>query len=228
MTLLRFFRINLDKIERNILKSPSIKTNVKRQLKSLIYNLLTSGFIFPFCHLLISIVEKKKPGYFKKLSTSSFSNKKEILKDSLKKIHFEDISPHSLSFIKIEIPKLLARIEKRRSQVRELASYLNDHFQIKNLVLQNDSKNKLEHTYWQLALHGNTNKFRSFLLKKGIETSCSNLTNLSNFNCSKINLYSNQKNHNGLNYLFTNTIFFPLNNKTCSKNLTKILGFLIR
>lgn len=222
MTVIKDFQdLNLNKIERNILKNPSIKTNVKRQLKSLIYNLLTSSFIFPFCHLLISIVEKIIPGYFKQFRFSFFSNKKEILKDSLKEIHFEDISPHSLSFIKIEIPKLLERIEERRSHVRELASFLNNNFQIKNLVLQKGSKNKLEHTYWQLALHGNTNKFRSILLKKGIETSCSNLTNLSNFNCSKINSYSTQKNFNGINYLFTNTIFFPLNNKSCSKNLIK-------
>ena len=222
MSLVKDFqKLELDKIEKNILKNPSIKTNLKRQLNSLIYNLLTSNIIFPACYVLIYIVEKIRPGYFKKLRFSFFSKKKELLKDSLNEIHFEDISPHSLSFIKIEIPKLLTRIEKRRSNVREIASLLNNNFQIKNLVLQKDSKNKLEHTYWQLVLHGNTNNLRSILLKKGIETSCSNLTDLSIFNLSELNNYSNQKNYYGINYLFTNTIFFPLNNKSCYKKLIK-------
>ena len=106
MLLSKSFELNkIDSVTSELLIYPSTLTNIKRQLKSIFFNFLTSSFVFPFCFLIIFLFEEILPGSFGRFGSSDFlkSNQKN-LKRHLSKIHFEDISPHSLQLIQEEIP----------------------------------------------------------------------------------------------------------------------------
>ena len=77
-------------------------------------------------------------------------------------------------------------------------------------------------TYWQLVLNVDTKEMRKNLLRKNIETSSSNLSNLFLIYKNKIKSKSYQS---GTNNLFSKTIFFPLNNDLTKKDLIKNIVF---
>ena len=209
----------IDKIGFNLLTFPSLVTNIKRQLKSIIFNLLTSQIVFPFCFFIIFLFEQIIPDFFKRFGASDFlKSQKTDLMSHLTSIHFQDISPHSLELIQEEIPKLFERISRRRKQVKLIVDTLKINFSI--FELKEDFKNSSNtfNTYWQLVLNVDTKSMRKNLLRNNIESSCSNLSNL--FFIYK-NKFDNKTISIGTNNLFNKTIFFPLNNELTNRDLMK-------
>ena len=137
----------------------------------------------------------------------------------LSTIHFQDISPHSLIFILKEIPKLFDRIDKRRSQIKLILDNLNENSYLNKIKKDFDQNSDTRNTYWQFILNLNTRKVRKKLLNNGIESSCTNLANLSEiFNHHE---YKSNEKYRGIKNLFNKTIFFPIN-----ENLSKRIIYL--
>lgn len=210
----------LDIVNKELLDKPSFITNLKRQKNSIIFNILTSVIIFPFCFTLIFLIEKIYPDFFRRFGASDFSaGRKHNLEKSLSRIHFQDISPHSLIFILKEIPKLFDRIDKRRSQIKLILDNLNENSYLNKIKKDFDQNSDTRNTYWQFILNLNTRKVRKKLLNNGIESSCTNLANLSEiFNHHE---YKSNEKYRGIKNLFNKTIFFPIN-----ENLSKRIIYL--
>ena len=209
----------IDKLGFNLLTYPSLVTNIKRQLKSIIFNSLTSKLVFPFCFFIIFLFEEIIPGFFKRFGAADFlKSQKTDLKNHLSRIHFQDISPHSLELIQEEIPKLFERISRRRKQVKLIVDTLKSSSCI--FDLKDDFKNSSNtfNTYWQLVLNVDTKSMRKNLLRNNIESSCSNLSNL--FLQIK-NKFDNKNISIGTDNLFNKTIFFPLNEDLTNRDLIK-------
>ena len=207
----------------SVIKKSNFLINFKRQYRPALLNILTSSKIYPFLHIIITFLERFNILSFKRFGASKNIQFKEY--KPLPNFYFQEISPHSMRFIIDELPKLNSRISYRLNQVETVFKGLDPSYGFKADKLQNDADKGIINTYWQLVIKAPTNKTRSKLLPLGIETSCTNLSNLFDFLTK-----SEHKNNSlltskeGTSFLYKNTIFFPLSENISSRKLKKNLN----
>ena len=214
----KFNRKLVKKCKDSYLKKTNFFTNFKRQYRPTLLNLLTYKRIFPILFIIIISLEKSGIYSFKRFGASKKNFQRD--KKSLPSFYFKQISPHSMKFIISELPKLNQRISNRLSQVSIVNEHLDYKFGLTPNKLQKDYEKGIKNTYWQLVLKAPTNKSRSKLLPLGIETSCTNLSNLFELlDIKKLVKIKKLYSRKGTDFLYQNTIFFPLSKDLSIKKL---------
>ena len=210
-------------IKISLIKKSNFLTDFKRQYRPTLLNILTSSKIYPLLHLIITFLERFNILSFKRFGASKNLPLKKC--KSLPNFYFQEISAHSMKFIIDEMPKLNLRISKRLNQVEKVFKSLDASYGFKADKIQEDSSKGIINTYWQLVIKAPTNKTRSRLLPLGIETSCTNLSNL--FDCLTKSEYKKNAlltSKEGTSFLYKNTVFFPLSENISPSKLRKNLN----